>query len=131
MYRINRITNHPAFRLSCASMLIFHCVKRFLLAVVLLGVSIAFAQSPAGSMAFTVSIEQPATHSFHVTFRCDGLHGEIQDFKMPVWMPGFYGIQNYASYVSNFRAADAAGHALGWEKTTKNTWRVVTGNAPA
>ena len=82
-------------------------------------------------MSFTVSIEQPATHSFHVTARCDGLHGEIQDFKMPVWMPGFYGIQDYAKYVSNFRAADAAGHALGWEKTTKNTWRVVTGDAPA
>ncbi len=82
-------------------------------------------------MAFTVSIDQPATHSFHVTFRCDGLHGEIQDFKMPVWMPGFYGIQDYAKYVSNFHAADAAGHALGWEKTTKNTWRVVTSGAIA
>jgi predicted metalloprotease with PDZ domain len=81
-------------------------------------------------MAFTVSIDAPATHSFHVTFRCDGLKGEIQDFKMPVWMPGFYGIQDYAKFVSNFRAVDTAGHPLGFEKTTKNTWRVVTGGAP-
>jgi predicted metalloprotease with PDZ domain len=81
-------------------------------------------------MAFTVSLPQPASHTYHVTFRCEGLKGELQDFKMPQWSPGYYGIGDYARNVSNFQAADATGHALEWEKVAKNTWRVVASNAP-
>ena len=81
-------------------------------------------------MAFSVSMPQPASHTYQVTFRCDGLKGEFQDFKMPQWSPGYYGIADYARNVANFRAEDAAGHALPWEKVTRNTWRVVASNAP-
>jgi predicted metalloprotease with PDZ domain len=72
---------------------------------------------------------QPDNHTFHVIFRSEGLKGELQDFKMPVWSPGFYGIGNYSRNVSNFRAEDGARHALPWEKVTKDTWRVAAGNA--
>jgi predicted metalloprotease with PDZ domain len=82
-------------------------------------------------MAFTISLPQPASHTYHVTFRCEGLKGELQDFKLPQWSPGYYGIGDYSHNVSNFRAEDASGHALAWEKVTKNTWRVVAENAPA
>jgi predicted metalloprotease with PDZ domain len=81
-------------------------------------------------MAFTVSMPQPSNHTYHVTFRCEGLQGELQDFKMPQWSPGYYGIGDYARNVSNFHAVDRAGHELAWEKVTKNTWRVVAENAP-
>jgi predicted metalloprotease with PDZ domain len=81
-------------------------------------------------MAFVVSMPQPSNHTYHVAFRCEGLKGELQDFKMPQWSPGYYGIGDYARNVSNFHAADAAGHELAWEKVTKNTWRVVADNAP-
>ncbi len=81
-------------------------------------------------MAFTVSMPQPSNHTYHVTFRCEGLQGELQDFKMPQWSPGYYGIGDYARYVSNFHAVDRTGHELVWEKVTKNTWRVVAENAP-
>src|SRR4051794_19212926 len=80
-------------------------------------------------MAFTVTMPQPATHLFHVTLRCEGLPGEVQDFKMPVWTPGYYDIGNYAKNVSNFRAEDGAGSTLPFEKVTNNTWRVVAGRA--
>ncbi len=82
-------------------------------------------------MNFTVSMPQPASHIFHVTFRCEGLKGSLQDFKMPQWSPGYYGIQKYSRNVSNFRAEDAAGHSLAWEKVARNTWRVVTDDVPA
>ncbi|MCX6563413.1 MAG: PDZ domain-containing protein [Candidatus Aminicenantes bacterium] len=82
------------------------------------------------TMTFTVSMPHPETHIFHVIFRTDGLQGEMQDFKMPAWMPGFYRIMDYHKNVSNFHAEDAAGKTLPWEKATKNTWRVVSGNAP-
>jgi len=81
-------------------------------------------------MAFTVSMPQPASHTYHVTLRCDGLKGELHDFRMPRWSPGYYGIGDYARFVSGFRAEDGAGHTLEWEKVTRNTWRVVAANAP-
>jgi predicted metalloprotease with PDZ domain len=97
------------------------------LPILSLAAGVCFA---AGNMAFTVSMPQPASHTYHVTLRCDGLEGELQDFKMPQWSPGYYGMADYARNVANFRAEDAAGHALPWEKVTRNTWRVVASNAP-
>jgi predicted metalloprotease with PDZ domain len=80
-------------------------------------------------LSFTISLAQPATHTAHVTFRCEGLKGEMHDFKMPAWSPGYYGIGDYARNVSNFRAADGSGHPLALQKTARNTWRVVIANA--
>ncbi|HEX3746401.1 MAG TPA: PDZ domain-containing protein [Bryobacteraceae bacterium] len=96
----------------------------------LLFVLLAGACLADGTMAFTVSMPQPANHTFHVMFRCDGLQGELQDFQLPQWSPGYYGIGDYSRNVSNFRAENAAGNALAWEKVTRNTWRIVAENAP-
>jgi predicted metalloprotease with PDZ domain len=81
-------------------------------------------------MAFTVSMDQPNRHYYRVQFRCDGLRGDAQDFKMPVWMPGYYRIMDYAKDVINFQVNDGAGKSLHWTKTNKNTWHVITANAP-
>jgi predicted metalloprotease with PDZ domain len=88
----------------------------------------ASSQIPQVSMAFTVSMPEPSNHLFHVIFRVSGLHGEMQDFKMPAWHPGFYRLIDYAKNVSNFKAEDLAGRALSWERVTKTTWRLATGN---
>jgi len=80
-------------------------------------------------MSYAVSMPQPGTHQFHMTFRCEGLKGEMQDFLMPAWMPGFYRLMDYEKNVANFRAADGTGRPLPWEKVTRNTWRVAAGNA--
>ncbi len=92
---------------------------------------LALAQSRAGSpaMAVTVSMERPTTHYYHLVFRVDGLKGETQDFKMPVWTPGYYRIMDYAKNVKDFKAEDGSGRPLAWEKTAKNTWRVRSGKA--
>ena len=93
--------------------------------------SLAAAARPEGTMTFAVSMEQPTTHYFHVVFRCEGLKGETQDFKMPSWTPGYYWILNSARNVLNFRAEDGAGNAMAWEKISKNTWRIKSGKAAA
>ncbi len=104
----------------------FPIISLWLLAV--LAVTSAFVPLEAGTMAFTVSMPQPATHYFHVTFRCEGLKGGVQDFELPAWMPGFYRILDYEKNVTNFRAANGAGRPLPWEKVTRNTWRVASDN---
>jgi predicted metalloprotease with PDZ domain len=88
--------------------------------------SVAFAGPHTSTMAFTVSMERPTTHYFHVVLRCEGLKGETQDFKMPAWTPGYYRIMDYARNVVRFQAEDGAGSPLAWEKTSKNAWRVRT-----
>jgi predicted metalloprotease with PDZ domain len=93
---------------------------------------LAQAQSSAGQapiMSITVSMERPTSHYYHVIFRAEGLKAESVDFKMPVWTPGYYRIMDYAKNVKDFRAEDAAGRSLAWEKTAKNTWRVRSGKA--
>jgi len=98
-------------------------------ALFLVAASFALGQRPEGTMAFTVSMEQPNTHYYHVVFRCEGIKGETLDFKMPAWTPGYYQIMDYAKNVLNFRAEEGVGKPLLWEKTTKNTWRVKSGKA--
>ncbi|MGH9506610.1 MAG: hypothetical protein ACRD13_06790, partial [Terriglobales bacterium] len=86
-----------------------------------------WAQNP--TFVFNVT-PQPEQHNFAVRTRVSGLHAELADFEMASWMPGYYQIMNYAQYVSHFQARDGQGHALGWEKTTPHTWRVVAAYAP-
>ena len=100
-------------------------------AIGLAALSFTQGQQPESTMAFNVSMEKPHAHYFHVIFRCQGLKGETQDFKMPVWMPGYYGLIDYAGNVQNFRAWHGSGDPLEWEKTSDNTWRVHTQNVPS
>jgi predicted metalloprotease with PDZ domain len=84
----------------------------------------------AVKVAFTVSMQNPAAHTFHVRMRADGLSAPLEDFQLPQWSTGYYGILNFSRYISNFHAADGAGRELVWDKTARNTWRLVTGNSP-
>jgi predicted metalloprotease with PDZ domain len=89
----------------------------------------AQARSAAPAVSITVSMERPTSHYYHVVIRAEGLRGETQDLKMPVWTPGYYRIMDYAKFVKDFRAEDGDGRALAFEKTAKNIWRVRTGKA--
>jgi len=106
-------------------------IQKLIVVIILLLTAFTFAagQKPEGTMAFTVSMDQPNTHYYHVTFRCEGIKSSRLDFKMPVWTPGYYWIQNFPKNVLNFRAEDGERNILKWEKTTKNMWRVASGNA--
>jgi len=108
----------------------------------LLGVAILSSASPAsaqqarGTIAFTVTMPDAASQTYHVVMQCDNLTGPSIDFKLPVWSPGYYGIMDFARNVQNFKAADGVGHVLKWElisvndRVSPNDWRVQTANAP-
>jgi len=89
----------------------------------------AEARPGAPAVSITVSMARPESHYYHVVVRVDGLKGESQDLKMPVWTPGYYRIMDYAKSVKDFQAADAEGRPLPFEKTAKNAWRVRTGRS--
>jgi predicted metalloprotease with PDZ domain len=113
----------------------FGC-RRLLLVAVVLGLAAAAVPALAGpatapALSITVSMERPTSHYYHVVLRAEGLRGEAQDLKMPVWTPGYYRIMDYAKSVMDFRAEDGHGRALPVIKTAKNTWRVATGGVPS
>jgi predicted metalloprotease with PDZ domain len=49
---------------------------------------------------------------------------------MPVWSPGFYGVQNYADRVTAFSATASDGTILEVTKPQPNRWTVATGSRP-
>jgi predicted metalloprotease with PDZ domain len=87
-----------------------------------------YAQKKGVSLSYTVSMAQPSSHRYHVIFRCEGIKKDSIAFKMPVWMPGYYQVLDYATNVENFTATTSAGKQLSWNKNTKNSWLVETGN---
>ncbi|MES2651945.1 MAG: PDZ domain-containing protein [Bacteroidota bacterium] len=82
-------------------------------------------------MVYTVSMEQPASNTFQVELNCTALTEKQYDFKMPIWMPGYYQVLNYANDVQNLKVSDAKGNPIKWDKANHNTWRVYTDGAAA
>jgi len=92
---------------------------------------LAGAQTPPVDISFTIAMSRPHTHLFDVDIAikrtANGPQEELLVF--PVWTPGSYLIREFERQVQDFAATDALGQPLKWEKTNKNTWRVVTNGA--
>jgi predicted metalloprotease with PDZ domain len=106
------------------ALIIFACVV-----ALAQGLTAAPGHNAVPAISITVSMDRPTTHYYHIVFRAENLAGETQELKLPAWTPGYYRIMDYARNVKDFRAEDADGHSLAWEKTAKNVWRVHTGRA--
>jgi predicted metalloprotease with PDZ domain len=91
---------------------------------------IVAAQTPP-EISFTIAMSRPHTHLFEVDVAIKRPANGPQEERlvMPVWTPGSYLVREFARNVQDFTATDAAGGALKWEKTNKDTWRIVTNGA--
>ena len=92
---------------------------------------LAAAQTTPVDISFTVAMPRPHTHLFDITIAIKRTTNGPQEERlvMPVWTPGSYMVREFARHVQDFAAVDAAGQPLKWEKTNKDTWRVVTNGA--
>lgn len=102
---------------------VYTAIKVFLL------VFLFNADGQKSSMAYTVKMENPEWHIFHVELVCKGIKKDFIDFKMPVWTPGYYQRLDFAKNVERLTASDGLGNELKWEQNTDNTWRVLSKNA--
>src|SRR5882762_7620946 len=66
---------------------------------------------------------------FHVSAEFPAAGKDTLFVSLPAWSPGNYEIQNYARYVHDFRARNASGQPLHWDRADKDTWRVATGRS--
>jgi predicted metalloprotease with PDZ domain len=103
------------------------CAAAFLLALPFL----AAAQTTPVDISFTIAMPRPHTHLFDIDIAIKRTTSGPQEERlvMPVWTPGSYLVREFARHVQDFAVADAAGQPLKWEKTNKDTWRVVTNGA--
>ena len=85
--------------------------------------SASFLTASAYEMNYEVSFE-PETHYINVelTYSSDEINQPVL-LKMPVWAPGYYLIVDYPKYLTDFKAEDASGQTLNWEKVGKNGWK--------
>ncbi len=83
----------------------------------------------AGPIRFRVETANAANHYFQVSMHADSLKGAYTDFKIPVWMPGYYQVMDYPENISDLTVTDNRGNALRWERADRNTWRVYSGSA--
>ncbi len=90
-----------------------------------IGLLLITLSATAQKIHFTVSMEQPASHYFHVVLQYSGAKGAATEFKMPVWSPGYYQRLDYAQYVESFKVTSNAGDTLPWTKGTANSWQVT------
>jgi predicted metalloprotease with PDZ domain len=81
------------------------------------------------SLVYTVKMDNPEWHFFHIQLTCKGIKKEFIDFKMPAWTPGYYQKMDFAKNLERLKATDETGKELKWEKTNDNTWRVSSNNS--
>ncbi|MBG0860194.1 MAG: M61 family metallopeptidase [Bacteroidales bacterium] len=77
-------------------------------------------------ISYTVTMENPNNHYFHVSLTYSGIKDESVELKLPVWTPGYYMIMDYPKNIVSFKVSDGKGRSLLWEKTAKNRWLVNT-----
>ena len=80
-------------------------------------------------MAFQVTMNNPATHRYHVIARYTPGGQQTIDFKMPAWTPGYYQLMNYVNQIEHVTVSDEGGKPLPWTKTGSHTWQVKTRKA--
>lgn len=74
---------------------------------------------------YRLRLEDPQAHLLQIELTAPAA-APHQDFSLPAWAPGSYQIANYAKFVQDFAAGDAAGRPLPFTKIDKQTWRVTT-----
>jgi predicted metalloprotease with PDZ domain len=102
--------------------------KAFASLILLLFFSIA-TLAQKSSLVYTVKMDNPEWHFFHVQLTCKGIKKNFIDFKMPAWTPGYYQKMDFAKNLEQFKASNETGKELKWEKINDNTWRVSSNNS--
>ncbi|GLU54060.1 M61 family metallopeptidase [Dyadobacter frigoris] len=101
----------------------------WIIVTVLLLKSVTIFAQTQDPVQFTITMANPANHTFHVVMDCKvGAH-ETSRLKMPAWSPGYYQIMDFESFVSNFQVTDQAGTKLFFDKKGKNEWHVEKAKA--
>ncbi|HEU4720377.1 MAG TPA: hypothetical protein VFS59_03370 [Gemmatimonadaceae bacterium] len=99
------------------------------LAILALAAPATIAAQAAPAIAYRLAMPDPASHLYEVALDVDGVRGASLALQLPVWSPGRYAKMDFARNVQEFRATDAAGRPLRWDKSDGSRWVVATAGA--
>ncbi|MGV3612341.1 MAG: M61 family metallopeptidase [Fluviicola sp.] len=83
----------------------------------------------AQKIQYSLRMTKPQNHYFEVEMEISEFKAGDLTVKMPVWAPGSYLVREFSKNVNLVRAFDEKGKALKVGKTSKNAWKVTTGEA--
>src|SRR6478672_10085412 len=107
-------------------------MRRLLVGALALAAAMAVVDGKSpDALTYTIRFPDPASKSFTVALVVPTERRPSVDLMMPVWSPGFYGLQNYAQRVSAFSPKAADGTALEVSKPADNRWTIATGGRPS
>lgn len=90
----------------------------------------AHASRALPPLVYTVRFPAPETQLAEIEIELPAEKRPTVELMMPVWTPGFYRVEDYASRVQNLTARTAAGQPLTVTQPQKNRWRIETQGAP-
>ena len=77
-------------------------------------------------MKYIISYSKPHRRYVNIEFIADQIDSDELTIQLPVWRPGRYELGSFAKNIQQWAAFDAAGNALAFQKTSKDTWKVAT-----
>ena len=87
---------------------------------------VAMAQDRGLAVEYTVTVADIPGQLFHVTTDIRNINQPALELSLPVWSPGWYVIENYATNVARFKVTDPGGRELRPSLVRKQTWRIDT-----
>ncbi len=104
-------------------------VPRILLVALSWGVPAVTPAQSQDAVRYALSFPRAANHYIEVDASYPAAGRAEIDLLMPVWTPGSYLVREYSRNVEHVSAATPDGRPLDVTKTSKNHWRVQTGDA--
>src|SRR4051812_37551174 len=74
--------------------------------------------------AYTVDLEHIPKDGINVELRTPAIEASEAVFSIPKIIPGTYGIADYGKFISEVKAFDKEGKALGVTKMNDNQWKI-------
>lgn len=97
--------------------------SHFAVRILLICFALMFCAARAsGTISYSVSLDHPENHFFHVTMTIPDVHGEAV-IQMPAWN-ATYQIRDFAARIQDMRASDEKGERLPISKLDKQTWQI-------
>jgi predicted metalloprotease with PDZ domain len=78
-------------------------------------------------VVYSVSLLSISQQTLRVSVSIPALAEKI-NVKLPAWIPGSYMIRDFAKHLGEFKAVDASGKPLLWNKVDKQRWQIHTHN---
>ena len=81
-------------------------------------------------ITYSLDVNQPHTHLFKITMEVENIKTPHIDLALPVWIPGYNRIRNFARNIQDLNAFDGSDAKLEVDRLDSQTWRIFNRKNP-